>query len=103
MELNVTKTIRVSPATNFSNDSVNYSNLPLTFFDLHFMKSLLTQQVIFYKLTESSSRESFHSLILPKLELSLSIVLRHYLPLAGCLSWDPQDSKPCSFVSKHDT
>lgn len=103
MELNVIKTVRVSPATNLSNDSVNFSNLPLTFFDLHFMNSLPTQQVIFYKLTESSSRESFHSLILPKLELSLSIVLRHYLPIAGCLSWDPQDPKPCIVVSKHDT
>ncbi|EOA15413.1 hypothetical protein CARUB_v10007455mg [Capsella rubella] len=104
MALNVIKTIRVSPATIFSDDSASFSNLPLTFFDLHFMKSLPTQQVMFYKLTESSSsRESFHSLILPKLELSLSIVLRHYLPLAGCLSWEPKDPKPCIVVSKHDT
>ncbi|EFH47059.1 hypothetical protein ARALYDRAFT_330573 [Arabidopsis lyrata subsp. lyrata] len=103
MELNVIKTVCVSPVTNLSNGSFNIPNLPLTFFDLHFMKSLPTQQIIFYKLAESSSRESFHSLILPKLERSLSIVLHHYLPLAGCLLWKPHDPKPCIVVSKHDT
>uniref|UniRef100_A0A0D3C262 Uncharacterized protein n=1 Tax=Brassica oleracea var. oleracea TaxID=109376 RepID=A0A0D3C262_BRAOL len=35
--------------------------------------------------------------------LSLSQVLRYYLPLTGRLTWSPQDTKPCVTVSKHDT
>ncbi|KAL1202794.1 Phenolic glucoside malonyltransferase 2 [Cardamine amara subsp. amara] len=102
MALNVIKTVQVIPATNSANESVTSFNLPLTFFDLRWMKFHLGQRVIFYKLTESTG-ESFYSLILPKLELSLSLVLRHYFPLAGRLVWDPQDPKPCKAVSKHDT
>ncbi|KAL1202795.1 Agmatine coumaroyltransferase [Cardamine amara subsp. amara] len=102
MALKVIKTVRVSPATNSSSDSVDSFNLPLTFFDLRWLKFQPIQRVIFYKLTEPT-RESFYSLILPKLELSLSLVLHHYLPIAGRLVWDPQDPKPYISVSKHDT
>ncbi|CAH2079786.1 unnamed protein product [Thlaspi arvense] len=59
-------------------------------------------KLIFYKLTESSP-ELFHTLILPKVELSHSLVLRLYLPLAHRLKWDPQDPKPCIVISKYDT
>ncbi|ESQ32554.1 hypothetical protein EUTSA_v10005681mg, partial [Eutrema salsugineum] len=83
MALKLIKICRVSPAPDSSNDSVDPLVLPLTFFDLRWVRSHPTQQAIFYKLSESSSREFFHSVILPKLELSLSLVLRHYLPFAG--------------------
>ncbi|CAH2079821.1 unnamed protein product [Thlaspi arvense] len=97
-----TKIVRVNPATNSSDDSVNSLILPLTLFDLRWIKFHSNKRVIFYRLTDSSP-ESFHILILPKLELSLSLVLSHYLPLAGRLTWDPQDSKPSIIVSKDDT
>ncbi|CAF1920532.1 unnamed protein product [Brassica oleracea var. botrytis] len=88
MAIKVTKTSRVNPATNSSHDSLL---LPLTFFDLRWIKFHPTERVLFYKLHKHNS---FHSLILPKLEHSLSTVLHHYLPLAGRLRWDPQDPKP---------
>ncbi|KAF8047893.1 hypothetical protein N665_2774s0001 [Sinapis alba] len=103
MGLKVIENVRVSPATKSSDDSVNSSfSLPLTFFELSWIKFHPNQRVIFYSLTESSS-EAFHSHILPKLKLSLSLVLRYYLPLAGHLAWDPKDPKPSIIISKHDT
>ncbi|CAH8362048.1 unnamed protein product [Eruca vesicaria subsp. sativa] len=105
MALNIIKTTRVSPATNSSPDSTNSLILPLTFFDLRWIRSHPTQQVLFYKLSHSeSSREHFHTSILPKLSLSLSLVLRHYLPLAGHLTWwTPHDPKPRITVSNDST
>ncbi|KAJ4877818.1 HXXXD-type acyl-transferase family protein [Raphanus sativus] len=102
MELKVIKITRVSPATDSSRDSADPLILPLTFYDLGWVRSHPTQQVIFYKLPESSP-EFFHSVILPKLERSLSFVLRHYIPLAGHLKWNLQDPKPQVVVYGHDT
>ncbi|CDY44384.1 BnaA02g29930D [Brassica napus] len=96
MAIKVTKTSRVNPATNSSHDSLL---LPLTFFDLRWIKFHPTERVLFYKLHKHSS---YHSLILPKLEHSLSTVLHHYLPLVGRLRWDPQDPKPHILVLPND-
>ncbi|CAH2044922.1 unnamed protein product [Thlaspi arvense] len=98
MAQKITKISRVSPAT----DSLDSLILPLTFFDLRWLKFHPTERIIFYKLNQDSSRESFHAVILPKLERSLSDVLRHYLPLAGRLTWDPQDPKPHIVVFPND-
>lgn len=98
MVLNFIKISRINPTLDTFNDPLV---LPLTFFDLKWLKGSF-QQVIFYKLLESS-RESFDSVILPKLEQSLSVVLGHFLPLAGHLTWDPQSSKPHIIVFPHDT
>ncbi|KAG7627063.1 BAHD acyltransferase [Arabidopsis thaliana] len=97
MALNVIKLSRVSPANN----SVEPLFLPLTFFDLLWLKLDPTERVTFYKLTESS-RDSFFSSILPKLEHSLSLVLSHFLPLSGHLKWNPQDPKPHIIVFPKD-
>ncbi|CAA7051839.1 unnamed protein product [Microthlaspi erraticum] len=102
MSLKVTKISRVKPATNSSQDSVDSLVLPLTFFDLRWLRLHPTERVLFYELHADSSRESFHSVVLPKLERSLSVVLCHYLPLVGRLTWDPQDPKPCIVVSPND-
>ncbi|KAJ4897933.1 hypothetical protein Rs2_24727 [Raphanus sativus] len=68
--LNVIENVRVSPGIKSSDDSFS---LPLTFFEFRWIKFYATQQVMFYRLTDSSSsHESFHSHILPNLKLSLS-------------------------------
>ncbi|KAG2261249.1 hypothetical protein Bca52824_068328 [Brassica carinata] len=101
MALKVTKISQVNQATNSSHDLLV---LPLTFFDLRWLKFHPTERVVFYKLDkDNSSHHSFHSVILPKLELSLSAVLRHYLPLAGRLRWDTQDTKPHILVLPNDS
>lgn len=102
MALKIIKISRVSPATDSSGSSADPLVLPLTFFDLRWVRSHPTQQVIFYKLSKSS-REFFSTVILPRLELSLSLVLHHYIPYAGHLTWDPQNPKPRIVVFGHDT
>ncbi|CAH8390590.1 unnamed protein product [Eruca vesicaria subsp. sativa] len=101
MVLNVIKISHISPSTDSFSDPLV---VPLTFFDLKWLKDSV-QQVVFYKLTDSSSssRDFFYSVIIPKLETSLSLVLGHFLPLAGHVTWNPQDPKPCIVVSPHDT
>ncbi|CAN6832907.1 unnamed protein product [Brassica oleracea] len=88
MAYNVIKISRISPAT----DLVDSLILPLSFFDLVWLKDIPTNRVSFYKLTEPS-RDSFYSLVLPKLEHSLSLVLSHFLPLSGHVKWNTEDSK----------
>ncbi|KAF8105203.1 hypothetical protein N665_0161s0003 [Sinapis alba] len=96
--LNVTKVSRVSPTTNTIAELI----LPLTFFDLPWLNVNPIQRVTFYRHTELSY-DSFYSLILPKLEASLSLVLSHFLPLSGHLKWDPQDPKPHIVILPQDT
>ncbi|KAG2307991.1 hypothetical protein Bca4012_083059 [Brassica carinata] len=100
MATEVIKIIQVIPSTALG--SLNPLNLTLTLFDLPWKNLPTNQRVIFYRLPESSA-ESFYSLILPKLERSLSIALHHYSPLAGHLTWDAQDPKPCILVRQGDS
>ncbi|RID66401.1 hypothetical protein BRARA_D01544 [Brassica rapa] len=97
MAYNVIKISPISPATDLANPLI----LPLSFFDLVWLKDIPTNRVSFYKLTESS-RDSFYSLILPKLEHSLSLVLSHFLPLSGHVKWNQEDPKPHIIISPQD-
>lgn len=100
MALKVIKISRVSPATA----SVDPLIVPLSFFDLQWLKLNPTEQVFFYKLTESSSsRDVFYSSILPKLERSLSLILTHFRLFTGHLKWCSQDPKPRFVVLSGDT
>ncbi|KFK33797.1 hypothetical protein AALP_AA5G061700 [Arabis alpina] len=101
MTLHNTKVIRVTPAAN-SDSVLNSLTIPLTFFDLPWLLFSPVKRVFFYKLAKST-REHFHSFILPKLKLSLSLVLRNYLPLTGHITWDPNEPKPSIVVSPNDT
>ncbi|KAG2308316.1 hypothetical protein Bca52824_028064 [Brassica carinata] len=97
MVYNVIKISKVSPAT----DLVDPLILPLSFFDLVWLKDIPTNRVSFYKLTESS-RDTFYSVILPKLEHSLSLVLAHFFPFSGHLKWNQEDPNPHITVSPQD-
>ncbi|CAH8297589.1 unnamed protein product [Eruca vesicaria subsp. sativa] len=98
----VVEVSRVIPATDSVLNSANTLTIPLTFFDLPWLRFNPVKRVYFYKLTEST-REHFHSFIIPKLKLSLSLVLRSYLPLSGRITWNPNDPKPSIIVSPNDS
>ena len=68
------------------------SSLPLTFFDLLWLRFHPIQRLFFYELP--SNDISFIDEIVPKLKTSLSLTLRHYLPLAGNIVWLPQSEVP---------
>ncbi|KAM5552432.1 hypothetical protein ABKV19_026995 [Rosa sericea] len=68
-------------------------SLPLTYFDSLFLRFPPVQRLYFYELISSSSSSSTgtDSVVLAYLKTSLSLTLKHFVPLAGNLTW-PQDS-----------
>ncbi|VVB09211.1 unnamed protein product [Arabis nemorensis] len=98
LSLNIIHVSRVTPSTSDSSESLN---LPLTFFDLLWLKHRAVERVIFYQLTDAT-RSFFDSVIVPNLKSSLSSSLSHYLPLAGKIVWNPLDPKPSIVYSPND-
>ncbi|KAF8060379.1 hypothetical protein N665_1219s0009 [Sinapis alba] len=98
MGYNMIKISRViSPATNVIDPLI----LPLTFFDLFWLPEIPMKRLTFYRLTDSSC-DALYSVMLPKLEQSLSLVLAHFLPLYGNLRWNPEDPKLHIVISPQD-
>ncbi|CAA7013281.1 unnamed protein product [Microthlaspi erraticum] len=101
MTLLVVEVAQVIPAADSFLNSANSVTIPLTFFDLPWLVFHPVKRVFFYRLTEST-REHFHSFILPKLKLSLSLVLRNYIPLSSRITWDLNVPKPSIVVAQND-
>ncbi|KAK7340652.1 hypothetical protein VNO77_21361 [Canavalia gladiata] len=73
--------------------SATKASLPLTFFDLFWLRIHPAEFIIFYSLHATQSHPSyFFDKVVPKLKTSLSHTLQHFLPLAGKIVW-PSDSK----------
>ncbi|KFK33373.1 hypothetical protein AALP_AA5G005000 [Arabis alpina] len=89
--VNILEVVRVRPPPH----TVSLT-LPLTFFDLGWLKFHPIDRVLFYHVPELTP-----SSLIPKLKSSLSATLLHYLPLAGRLVWDQTYTKP-SIVSSPD-
>ncbi|KAG6583447.1 Phenolic glucoside malonyltransferase 2, partial [Cucurbita argyrosperma subsp. sororia] len=83
---------KVAPPPEASRAAAMPSSLPLTYFDLLWLRFYPVQRLFFYELP--SNDISFVDEIVPKLKSSLSLTLRHYLPLAGNLVWLPQSEFP---------
>uniref|UniRef100_A0A7N2KWV7 Uncharacterized protein n=1 Tax=Quercus lobata TaxID=97700 RepID=A0A7N2KWV7_QUELO len=91
---------RVTPLPS-SLVSATPSSLPLTFFDILWLRFPPVERVFFFE--TSSTNTSFTDSILPKLKHSLSITLHHFLPLTGTFTW-PQDSlKPIINYTENDS
>ncbi|KAL4010884.1 hypothetical protein IC575_027905 [Cucumis melo] len=86
--LNLIDVCKVSPPPT----AAAPSSLPLTFFDLAWLRFHPTQRLFFYEFPLDEI--SFHDVIVPKLKSSLSLTLRHYLPLVGNLVWPSQSDVP---------
>ncbi|XP_044506796.1 malonyl-CoA:anthocyanidin 5-O-glucoside-6''-O-malonyltransferase-like [Mangifera indica] len=76
-------------------------SLPLTFFDLFWLKFPPVERLFFYQIPHLTS-QFFKSDIVPKLKQSLSITLFHYLPLAGNLMWPQDTPKPAIYYFQND-
>ncbi|KAK7340654.1 hypothetical protein VNO77_21363 [Canavalia gladiata] len=69
------------------------SLLPLTFFDLFWLRFHPVERIFFYSLHATQSHPSyFFDKVVQKLKSSLSHTLQHFSPLAGKIVW-PSDSK----------
>lgn len=84
----VVEVCRVAPAPDLPN-SASPLSLPLTFFDLLWLRFPPVQQLFFYEIP-SPNTPLFDSVI-QKLKHSLALTLHHFYPLCGNLLW-PQDS-----------
>ncbi|XP_058187683.1 phenolic glucoside malonyltransferase 1-like [Rhododendron vialii] len=82
---------RVAPMPHTPNSTAQTS-LPLTFFDLLWLRFPPTQRLFFYKLSYPETTRI--DTILPKVKHSLSVTLQHYIPLAGNLTWPLDSGKP---------
>lgn len=69
----------VSPATAPKTELT----LPFTFFDFPWIHFVPIRRLLFYKFT--GSKTDFVNTTIPQLKQSLSLTLKHYLPLAGNL------------------
>ncbi|KAK4602419.1 hypothetical protein RGQ29_011463 [Quercus rubra] len=96
----ILEVFRVTPLRS-SQASATPSSLPLTFFDILWLRFPPVERVFFYE--TSSTNTSFMDSILPKLKHSLSLTLHHFLPLTGTFIW-PQDSlKPIINYTDNDS
>lgn len=87
----VVEVCRVVPAPDHLPGSASSpESLPLTFFDLLWLRFPPVERLFFYQVSDSPNT-SLHETIVPKLKHSLSLTLHHFLPLCGYVTW-PQDS-----------
>ncbi|MED6225830.1 hypothetical protein PIB30_117551 [Stylosanthes scabra] len=77
------------------------TSLPLTFFDILWLRLPPVQRVFFYEFPHQPSL--FYDAILPKLKHSLSLSLSYYFPLAGTLTWPHHSNKPIITYNLGDT
>ncbi|EXB38115.1 Agmatine coumaroyltransferase [Morus notabilis] len=96
----VMEIFRVAPTPDLSDSPAGPKSLPLTFFDILWLRLPPVQRLYFYGI--STSKTSFFNSIIPKLKHSLSLTLHHYLPLAGTLTWPQNSPKPSIDYSDGD-
>ncbi|KAK7381244.1 hypothetical protein VNO78_33781 [Psophocarpus tetragonolobus] len=66
------------------------TSLPFTFFDMIWLRLPPVERLFFYEFTNLNT-SLFFDTIVPKLKHYLSLTLKHFLPLAGTITW-PNDS-----------
>ncbi|CAK8533378.1 unnamed protein product [Lathyrus sativus] len=82
----------IEPFHEPTKPSQSPTSLPLTFFDLLWLRFPPVQRLFFYELTNSPS--FFYQTLLPDLKNSLSLTLQLFLPLSGHIVWPIDSPKP---------
>lgn len=98
--INVLEHCRLPPSTS-SPAAIAEFTLPLTFYDVIWINFHPIQRLLFYKLPYPKSH--FTGTIIPKLKQSLSIALKHFLPIAGNLIIPLDSGFPQLRYAKGDT
>ena len=89
------KHIKIYEQCKVSPNSSTQLSLPLTFFDLIWLRFHPGERIYFYTLPSSHSHPPFFfENLVPKLKFSLSLTLQHFLPLAGNIVWPSDSPKP---------
>ncbi|KAK7374625.1 hypothetical protein VNO80_08062 [Phaseolus coccineus] len=98
--MHVVQVFSVAP-TMESEELPTQTSLPLTFFDILWLRSPPTQHILFYQF--SNPTPPFFLTLLPKLIHSLSFALGHFFPLAGHLTWPLHSQNPIINYKTGDT
>ncbi|XP_058736449.1 phenolic glucoside malonyltransferase 1-like [Vicia villosa] len=78
-----------------SSSTQTTTTIPLTYFDIFWLRFHPVERVFFYTLPNSQSHpSSFFQKLVPILKSSLSLTLQHFPPLAGKIIWPSDSSKP---------
>ncbi|KAJ6297763.1 hypothetical protein OIU76_018973 [Salix suchowensis] len=96
----VVEVCQVTPPYKSPYSAVEVS-LPLTFFDILWLKFHPVERIFSYELTDLTPTV-FNSKILPKLKNSLSLTLLRFLPVAGNITWPSQSAKPIILYTPED-
>ncbi|KAL5582143.1 hypothetical protein UlMin_014585 [Ulmus minor] len=90
--VNIIEVYKVAPP----HGSAREMSLPLTFFDLLWLKLPPVQYLYFFKIPTPTPdlKTSFFLYVLPRLKHSLSLTLHNFLPLAGNIIWPQSSHKP---------
>ncbi|GAV85812.1 Transferase domain-containing protein [Cephalotus follicularis] len=81
--------------------SVPTTTLPLTFFDMPWLRCFLMQRLFFYEFPHSTLH--FSQTTLPILKTSLSLTLQHFFPFAAKLLCPPSPHKPYILYTNGDS
>jgi len=96
--------IKIHEQCKVSPNSATQLSLPLTYFDIFWLRFHPVERIFFYTLPNSQSHPSFFfGNLVPKLKSSLSLTLQHFLPIAGNIVWPSDSPKPIiQFNSNED-
>lgn len=98
--IKVLESCQLTPPSESPDSAVEVS-LPLTFFDIFWLKLDPVERIFSYELTDLTPT-MFNTEILPKLKHSLSLTLLPFLPLAGKLTWPSHAAKPIILYTPKD-
>ncbi|KAB2610387.1 phenolic glucoside malonyltransferase 2-like [Pyrus ussuriensis x Pyrus communis] len=92
----VVEVCKVAPRPSTPDSSAIPESLPLTLFDLLWLRFAPVQRLFFYEINNPNSSDTnfTHSTLIPKLKTSLSLTLQQFLPLAGNVIWPKESPKP---------
>ena len=96
----VVEVLSVAPILE-SEELPTQTSLPLTFFDILWLRLPPVQRIFFYEFPHPT--HLFFDTLLPKLKHSLSLALAHFFPLAGHLTWPLHSQKPIINYKSGDT
>ena len=88
----VVQVCSVEPLHGATPSTTTPTSLPLTFFDIFWLRFPPVERLFFYEFPKPST--SFYDSVLPNLKHSLSFTLQHFLPLAGNITWPLESSNP---------
>ncbi|CAN1252675.1 Malonyl-CoA:anthocyanidin 5-O-glucoside-6''-O-malonyltransferase [Linum perenne] len=74
--------------------------LPLTFFDTFWLKLSPVERIFYYRFPSAATSQT--DVIIPRLKRSLSLALRHFLLLAGKLTWPEEAEIPFILYKQND-